>query len=580
MDEMAKQWQEAWPKALRTWGRWTRLSPPLLATTPEMAAQASIDDHLALFKLSDHSIMVNLPNIRRKGLDQFPLQILAHEIGHHVLAPATLLDHFRLMAQVMKGLPTLENRACDIANIWTDLVVNDHLDRILSVPMDLPYRALKVSTGLIWNLYMRACERLWDLDEGTLSSREAIDSQDLDQYEADSWLISRTVRVYASDPIRGSGRFACLMLPWVVKEQEEELTRLRERLDSRLAGAGSQPPPGLIQTEIEDPIHPSVDPLIMGKSQALPIVPEETFEPLPWHGPNGQTLEPWIYNEILKLGGLEIDPLLATSHYYRERALPHLVHPPGTLKPTLPDPLPEGTQSWEATDPLEDLDVFQSIVTSPVLIPGITTVSRQWGEQPSAEKKYEPVDLDIYVDSSGSMPDPARTLSYPALAATIVALSTLRKGGCVQVTLWSGKHQCMRTDGFLRNEEEILKVICSHFGGATSFPIHALRESWKAKTLRPAHILHISDDGLSTLFDDHDEKGNLGWDIAQRALDNCQAGGTMALHLYPGHLSKPVERLKEARDKQGWALHEVSTQEELVEFACNFSKRHAMGRKQ
>ena len=32
----------------------------------------------------------------------------------------------------------------------------------------------------------------------------------------------------------------------------------------------------------------------------------------------------------------------------------------------------------------------------------------------------EPVDLDLYVDSSGSMPDPQQQVSYPALAGAIV----------------------------------------------------------------------------------------------------------------------------------------------------------------
>ena len=37
--------------------------------------------------------------------EQFPVEVLAHEIGHHVLAPATLTDHGRMIARMRWALP-------------------------------------------------------------------------------------------------------------------------------------------------------------------------------------------------------------------------------------------------------------------------------------------------------------------------------------------------------------------------------------------------------------------------------------------------------------------------------------------
>ena len=66
--------------------------------------------------------------------------------------------------------------------------------------------------------------------------------------------------------------------------------------------------------------------------------------------------------------------------------------------------------------------------------------------------------------------------------------------------------------------------------GAAVVP--ALRETYakRPRNARPVHILHISDEGISTLFD-KDELGNSGWDIADNTLTQAGGGGTMVLNL-------------------------------------------------
>jgi len=523
--------------------------------------------------MESHGVLVNLPLVAERGLGEFPMQILAHEIGHHVLAPSTLLDHFRILGQVRRGLPTLEARAPDIANIWTDLLVNDHLHRILGLGMDGPYRRMRSEKGLVWNLYMRVLEKLWELRPGELSAKEAVPGSLAETFEADAWLASRTVRVYATESVRGAGRFAALMLPWVQREKEEFLEKLREWMDMAKAGQGCAPPAGLVLDEEELPVHPSMDARVTGGEE-----PGEDAHAqggaAHGAGGTGQSHSPWEYGELLRLGGIEIDPKAAAVRFYREKALANLVACPSVELPAAPDPLPEGLDPWEAGDPVDTLDVLQSVMVSPVLVPGVTTVSRHWGEQPGTRRALQPLDLDLYIDSSGSMPDPARFMSWPALAAAMVSISVLRRGGRVQATLWSDKGQCLRTPGFLRDEDQILGVICSHFGGGTTFPLHALRDTWKDASSRKAHILHISDDGLSSLFDDSDEQGNAGWDLARKALAHCGGGGTMALQIDLSWDSAAVKRLIQARDEQGWALHAVSTLEGLLDFAREFSATH------
>ncbi|MBF6907349.1 VWA domain-containing protein, partial [Acinetobacter baumannii] len=166
--------------------------------------------------------------------------------------------------------------------------------------------------------------------------------------------------------------------------------------------------------------------------------------------------------------------------YYRERALPHLVSFPTREAPEAPEPQLEGLEPWEIGDPLDEVDWLQSVSISPIPVPGLTTVRRTYGRDTGVERDRVPVDLDMYVDSSGSMPNPQVATSYLALAGAIIALSALRAEASVQVTLWSGKSQVLETKGFVRDSDAVLGVLTGFFGGGTCFPIHRLRETYAA----------------------------------------------------------------------------------------------------
>jgi hypothetical protein len=144
----------------------------------------------------------------------------------------------------------------------------------------------------------------------------------------------------------------------------------------------------------------------------------------------------------------------------------------------------------------------------------------------------------------------------------------------VQATLWSGKKQFTSTHGFVRDYHPVLRVLTGYFGGATAFPIHVLRDTYTTRKAAPrsAHILVISDDGVSTMFD-RDERGSPGWEIAAMALARAGGGGTWVLNLPLRweRASGAYAEIRRARDEQGWHVHRVASLEELVEFARQFS---------
>lgn len=563
------QWLAQWPAALAAWSRFTRLSDPRWCYDDEQAQAEGLTESFAMIRLTDQAVVINLREIAARGLDGFSTEILAHEIGHHVYAPADLTDHGRMLARMRWALPTREHLAPFVSNLYTDLLINDRLQRSAGLSVAGVYLALgRGAPNRLWTLYMRVYEILWSLQRGTLAAGPIPD-----ELEGDARLGARLIRAYARDWMDGSGRFAALCLPYLLDDDGREMQQLLKGWrDMANASAGAQPH-GLTEIEPgerEGAIHPALDPALSGLDGGQrDEAPKETAGPMP--AAAGQHREPFQYGELLKSLGLDLTQHEAAVRYYRERAVPYLVPFPVRLRPESTEPLPEGLEPWDIGAPLESADWTQSVILSPHVIPGITTVQRVWGTTEGSQPNKEPLDLDLYVDSSGSIPNPQISVSYLTLAGAIVALSALRAGARVQATLWSGAGQFETTRGFITDELRLLQILTGYIGGATAFPIHILRDTFAARkpTHRPAHILVISDDGVTTMFA-KDEKGSSGWDVARMALDRARGGGTLVLNL-GGDWQRNGD-LKRAHDEQGWHISVVRSWEDLVAFARDFSR--------
>lgn len=591
---LRQTWTDAWPSALAAWSRFTRLRAPVLCLRVEEARDEGLTGSFAMIRLVDQVIVVSLPAVAENGVGDFAREVLAHEIGHHVLAPGNLSDHARMIARMRYGLPTVEHHAPMVANLYTDLLINDRLQRGADgLRMADVYRAMAAHgdakpSGAVWALYMRIYELLWSLPRGDLGGGPTDDA-----LEGDATLGARLIRSYARDFLDGSGRFACLLLPHLMADAQSA-ERLKLLLDTEQAGIGGDPG-GLTD---DDPagragaIHPAQDPELndappaeTGADGQASNSKDSPKSAAPASG-QGQARQPFEYGAILKAAGVKLDDHDIAVRYYRERARPHLIPFPGHPRPRLTDPMPEGLEPWSFGDPLDAADWLQSVLQSPRPVPGLTTVQRVWGMTEEPPLKPEPLDLDLYVDSSGSMPNPQRSISYLTLAGAILCLSALRAGARVQVTLWSGANQWLGTEGgFVRDEENILRVLTGFFGGGTAFPLHRLRDTYadRKKEARPAHILVISDDGVSTMFTGKDERGNDAAGIAETALAKARGGGTLVLNLADGwerHADNPhpyyasvYGPIRRARDEGGWSIFRLTVWDELVRFAREFSRR-------
>jgi len=585
-DNLLSEWSAQWPAALAVWSRFVQLHEPTWCFAEAEESAAQLSGSFAMIRLVDHSVVISLRQVVELGLQGFAKEILAHEIGHHVYCPADLTDNARMLARMRVGLPTKEHLAPFIANLYSDLLINDRLQRAARLDMSGVYLQLgSECRDQLWTLYMRTYEILWKLDRGQLARGE-IDGR-LNQ---DAQLGARLIRNYAKDWLDGAGRFAALCLPYLLADEAARMQKLMAVWsDIRCAGKGAFPD-GL--TEIDDgeltgAIHPADDAELSGvdasaadgskgKAQQTGTKTAKNYR------------QPIDYAEVLKAAGVNADPADVTARYYRERAIPHLIPFPVRRLPRATDPLPEGLDVWDVTTPLEQIDWLGTLLNSPHVIPGVTTRQREFGTSPGADPETIPVDLYLGVDCSGSMGNPAHHLSYPVLAGAIIALSALRVGSRVKVVLSGEPGRTISTDGFERDAATVLKTLTSYLGTGYSFGIHRLSETFHPDARissrvkpRPVHILIVSDNDMFSMLDSESKK-RLGWDVARQSLELAGGGGTFVLELpeqvrgsswsqnTDGYLGRIAE--------MGWNVAIVSSMEELIAFARQFSRGRFGGR--
>lgn len=246
---LQERWSKAWPAALAAWSPFTKLAEPRFCHTEKDEKREKLSGSFAMIRLTDHAVVISLRQVHDKRLDGFAREVLAHEVGHHVLAPADLRDNARLHARVRAGLPTRESFSGMVANLYTDLLINDRLQRSAGLDIAAVYRALEGGAAdEVWRLYMRIYEVLWTLPPGTLAQGPANEKLDLDAY-----LGARVIRTYGRNWLAGAGRFAALLLPYLLAMPED--VALKRRLppwfDADQAGAGGDVPDGLAEIELE-----------------------------------------------------------------------------------------------------------------------------------------------------------------------------------------------------------------------------------------------------------------------------------------------------------------------------------------
>ncbi len=563
---------DAWEKAKKTWSKYVRLQEPDFLETPGAIKDKKMVNEVARIGLADLKVAVNLAEINGFGLADHLDVVLAHEVGHHVLAPGNLMTWARLADYISNIFPSKQS-VLFVINIFTDLIVNDALFTQKGMPVHLIYKAMKReadSKGMtaqsdeFWQLYMRIYEVLWQLPAGTLCGTVK------PEIERDAKLSARILRTFSKK------WFVCLKnLAFIFKayipEQVLHIKGALPSFDNVVPGEGGMDTLwGFTSMGDEETGKPEE----LKYDGALGNIFKDEGNN---NQKTGATRTPMDYIRAIEFIGALESKDRAVIQYYTELAFPHLVPFPAIDKP-VSESIPEGSDQWTVGESIDELNILESVKESPVIIPGVTTRKLVEGEDKGMDTNEAPIDIDIYMDTSGSMGDPAVFTSFPTIAAFIIVLSALRAGASVQATSWSGVNQARSTNGFSKNKEEILGTIIHFFGDGTQFPCQVLeRYEKRTRDAPPVHIIVISDDDIQTMVGPYASKDasgatteRSGEDTVRMAIDKGKAEGSLLLRTYTNQKSATVLLL----ETLGFEYHRVADWKELIEFARNFSRKN------
>lgn len=478
-------------------------------------------------------VTVDHGKVRRMGIEDHLVSVYAHEIGHHVLSPATRLDSMKIVHQMARAIaasgagsiPRPERQAYDLANLWSDLLVNTRVAELQrrrdsihngdrEPDMIALWRALsaKPTGDPLWWVVLRTYELLWKLPDGTLcrpappraavvagpgvdETESARIQRELDRAlvgdpALDAALLARTVRTFAADAVSGALRAGMVMAPY--------LRAARQEGPAGCGGETGRAPASMADLDAvlgdprlsEQPVHPALEGEDAGGGE------DAAGEDQGYGQGDGQGYG-LAATLALYRGSDELSVVAAWYAAEARRWIRPLVQP--ALKPPAGEEIPGPTEEWLLGDELADLDWPATLGRSPVVVAGVTTRLRTTLPEP-LPAGVEPVELELYVDSSGSMRNP-RLESPAVLAGCILLLSVLRGGGSARVTSFSGPGQVAGADRFGRERRALVADLTTYFSGGTTFPLDLLRRRVRGPGRdRQRHLVVLSDDGLQSMF--------------------------------------------------------------------------------
>jgi hypothetical protein len=201
--------------------------------------------------------------------------------------------------------------------------------------------------------------------------------------------------------------------------------------------------------------------------------------------------------------------------------------------------LPIYPEIWRISDPIEDLDIVQTLLNSPIIIPNITT--RKWMNRESKGFSVAKVfpDLLLVVDSSGSMnwnylSKKNHGKYHTALLASFAALHyAAQRGVKFSVINFSNVADiCDWTYDFHKAEQVLLR----YQGGGTQLPIKSIFKQCE-KSERTTLIFIITDFGI------------YNWSSSKKTFITLSEKGHKIVGFFIGSKEIPCEKFKDLIDK-------------------------------
>ena len=453
--------ERAWRDALALWDVSVTLSPPVgLGGKGKSHWQG--DEPLAYIDLATRQVVVNLPLLEKLGAAGSLTAVLAHEIGHHVRFPHSLALAASLVLLEKKLVSGLRQ---SLTNLFFDLLVNEVVGRTRAGELCRVYEGfVRASPRLepLFAFYLAVYEELWGRP-GSLLPANAVAMLDegYPGWRAEARLFVQTF--YSLPGVHLQFVYFCSRFLRYIPDPEKLVYVIplghdvpppdEDALDAAVRGFGAEEADAALREAKERGILDD-----SGLAEEASRDPLESIDAITKHLP-GQ-------------GAAAFRRALVSRHYKR-LVDQHLIVPPPSPAP--PDAsLPTVTEEWEWGDNPRAIDWTATILARGALGAAQPLRRSLEAEEPSPGVPRFPA-VEIYLDTSGSMPNPATALNAMTLAAQILAASALRRQGVVRGVVYSSGAPLV--SDWMYDEERARLFLLQYAGGGTVFPFNVLKAS-------------------------------------------------------------------------------------------------------
>lgn len=456
-DDLAAAVAAAWPKAQAVWSKFLLLGAPVDNTASGSVAQ--ID-------LSTRQVSLDLQLVRKKNLCGCLEGILAHEIGHHVRYPGTLAVLAR-MRMIERGLLPLKDYT--LTNLFSDLMINDairpqfgdHICKVYqSFAADYNWRA---DPAFIF--YLAVYEERWGRAPGALmGTRTAAEfGREYPGYRAEAQVMGQALFALGPNVYTQFIYFVSVLSRYAILRDNKEPTAA----DPYGCNCGDPS-----AEDWADALTPDArEREAVGRALAEGWLARQTAERMT----DAQATD----RRVAALPGqgeadsARVPEVMAA--YYRQQAERFLVAPPAQER-TGESTTPTTIDDWTEGDAVRDIDWGATLLQRGESLGAVQPLKRHSvAESEGWEVPLWQPRVEVYLDVSGSMPDPRRTRNAMTLAAQVLVTGAIRAGGWARVTLYSTTTQQHRE--WSRSEVELSRFLMQYIGGGTEFPFPVLRQS-------------------------------------------------------------------------------------------------------
>jgi hypothetical protein len=443
--------EELWPK-LKKKHLYPEIPIPMVGEVTPSAVEEEEQGEAVGLEMKHKQITLNstfLSRTREKMTEEQVIEaLLDHGITHYTFCPWDFHTHLMLYAEAKKVMGDKE-LAKQVADYFIDVTADTYCVKKRFTDIPELHRVLK--KGEVEKVIASLYEKIWGIDLGIFDSKTG--------RKGHEEIVRRLARIPYLDRSRwpeSMKKFARSLKPLLLEEQKEQ---------EAMGAKGESNPQG--DHDLNSYSYEEIDQGLRDfakKNMALPEfkdIVEDFSEELKeagygMEGGMGRGRGAPIDADIL------FYMKLAESYSIPLRKVP--LEKKGYLHPHSHSP-------WEVGSPFQDMDIWTSFGK---IMPGITQIWKKREGKGRGKIEGTP-DCLIAIDSSGSMINPRKNLSYAVLGAACAANAYLRNDSKVGVYNFSdapmgGKDILNFTD----HREDIYRVLCKYFGGGTALDLEDL----------------------------------------------------------------------------------------------------------